>query len=235
MNNLGREAAYLRRRVFRTVFEVRAVADVDNDLCQRLIHWHEYTGVALNAAFVAKRFTERLPDANADVLHRVVIVDINIAARLYFQVKLAVLRKQVKHMIQEWHIRINLRFTRTINGKRKLNIRFVRLARHRSLAYSILRHKHSFFLSKLTACSNAVEALEALQLYHLAVKMGFIYESGVPSIEIAVLIGLIKPHLYVWPQFLFDSALFYRYYPNYMPVQMNKGHIVSYPSIKSFN
>ncbi|MNW15427.1 hypothetical protein D3C71_2139220 [compost metagenome] len=72
---------------------MRPVADVDHNLRQRLIHRNKDIGITLDASFVAQRLTQRLTQTDADVLHRVVIINVDIAPCLQGQIKLAVLRE----------------------------------------------------------------------------------------------------------------------------------------------
>ncbi|MNJ38350.1 hypothetical protein D3C77_331960 [compost metagenome] len=104
VNELHIKAAYPAGRILRAVFEVRPVAAIDHNLGQRFIHRNKYACIAFDAFFVAQRFPQTLPEANPDILHRMMIINFNIAMRINLQIELAMLRKQVKHMIQKRHI-----------------------------------------------------------------------------------------------------------------------------------
>ena len=59
--------------------EERPARHVERDAGQGLVHRQEAVGVAGHAAFVAERFRERLAEGDADVLNRMMIVDVAVA------------------------------------------------------------------------------------------------------------------------------------------------------------
>ena len=57
-----------------------ASAKIHGDHAQRFVHRHQEISRAQDSAFVAERPVEGLAQGDADILHRVVLIDIEIAA-----------------------------------------------------------------------------------------------------------------------------------------------------------
>src|SRR4029077_8367915 len=76
-----------------------------------------------NAAFTAERFIERLPQNNPHILHCVMLVHIEIAARLQSQIEAAVMREQFQHVIKEPDAGRHLVASSPFNRERDLNLR----------------------------------------------------------------------------------------------------------------
>ncbi|CDN44800.1 hypothetical protein BN871_FO_00040 [Paenibacillus sp. P22] len=138
MHELRREAAHLLGRILRPILEMRPVAEIDDDLGKSFVHRDEHACVTLDSPLVAKRLPQRLSEADADILHRVMVVDIDVAARFDLQIELPVLREQIQHMVQERNIRLDLRTAASIHAERELDVGFVRLARHLGSAFFLL-------------------------------------------------------------------------------------------------
>src|SRR6266496_1697932 len=68
---------------------------------QRLIHRHQEISGAQNSFLVAQRLSECLPQDDANIFHRVMLVDIEIANRFELQIKSAMMREQLQHMIEK--------------------------------------------------------------------------------------------------------------------------------------
>ncbi|MNP72341.1 hypothetical protein D3C76_1688740 [compost metagenome] len=83
---------------------MRAVAAVDNNLRKGFVHRHKDARITLDAPFIAQCLPQALPQANPDILDGMVIIDFDIAMRFHRQIKMAMLGKQVQHMIEERHI-----------------------------------------------------------------------------------------------------------------------------------
>ncbi|MNI88467.1 hypothetical protein D3C73_1457700 [compost metagenome] len=60
MHKLYIKAAYPIRGIFRTIFKMRSIAYVDNDLGKRFVHRNKHTGVSLDSAFITQRLTQTL-------------------------------------------------------------------------------------------------------------------------------------------------------------------------------
>ena len=78
-HQLSVEGADPLGREFGPEDEERPARHVERDARQGLVHRQEAVGVAGQAALVAERLGKRLADGDADVLDRVVIVDVAVA------------------------------------------------------------------------------------------------------------------------------------------------------------
>ena len=78
--------------------------EIDHDARQRLVERHVGVAVAAHAFLVADRLRERLAERDADVLDRVVRVDVQVALRASTsRSKHAVARDLVEHVVEERH------------------------------------------------------------------------------------------------------------------------------------
>ena len=82
LHQLGVERADLVARELGLEHEKRPARNVDRHARQRLVHRHVHVGVARDALHVAERLLHRLAERDADVLGRVVLVDVQVALRL---------------------------------------------------------------------------------------------------------------------------------------------------------
>ena len=95
------ELADQRARELDVVFQAGPPGEVDHRARQRLVQRHVGVAVAADARLVADRLVERLPKGDADVLHRVVGVDVQVAFRLDVEVEHAVARDLLEHVLEE--------------------------------------------------------------------------------------------------------------------------------------
>ena len=80
---------------------MRAAAEVDGDDANRFVHRHDEVAGAVDAAARAERGLDRLAERDADVLDRVVLVDVEIALGAQAQVEAAVAREQLQHVVEK--------------------------------------------------------------------------------------------------------------------------------------
>jgi plasmid stabilization system protein ParE len=71
-----------------------------------------------------------LADGDGDVLDRVVIVDVQVAATLHVEVEEAVAREQFEHVIEERHARADPRVAAPVERERDAHVRLLRLPPH---------------------------------------------------------------------------------------------------------
>src|SRR5437879_843212 len=100
-DKLGGKVAEFRRRGLQIVCEESAPADIDRAVDERLVHRNGDVADARDARSVAKRLRERLAERNADILDGVVVVDMEIAVRLYREIEQSVPGDVRQHMIEE--------------------------------------------------------------------------------------------------------------------------------------
>ena len=88
--------------------QVGPVAQVDRGANQRLVHRHIGVAKADHARIAAHGFLERLAQHDADIFHRVVLVDVEVALGLHVNVHGGVLGKAFQHVVEEAHAGGNL-------------------------------------------------------------------------------------------------------------------------------
>src|SRR5260370_14688913 len=89
-NPLGRE--------FGPKDQERPARHVEGDAGQRLVHRQQTIGIAGEPSLVAERFAERLAEGDADVLDRVMIVDVTVALGADDEINEGMARELVEHM-----------------------------------------------------------------------------------------------------------------------------------------
>src|SRR5438105_15216052 len=89
-------------------FQPGASGEIDHDPRQRLIQRHISMAVTPYAFLVAHRLGYRLSERDADIFHRVMRIDVQVAPGLDFQVDQAMPRNLVQHMVEEGYAGIQL-------------------------------------------------------------------------------------------------------------------------------
>ncbi len=80
---------------------VRPSSEIDRRDRERLVHRHDEIAGAVDPAAVAERLGDRFAERDADVLDRMVLIDVEIAARSDLQIERAVAREELEHMIEK--------------------------------------------------------------------------------------------------------------------------------------
>src|SRR6185503_17365893 len=106
------------------VHQIRAVTKVDYGRGQGLFRRYTCRGVAPHALLRSHRLVEGLTQANAHILHRVVIVDIEVPRGMYFQIIKPMPRDHAEHMIEKRNPRMESVDTATIQVERHPDVRF---------------------------------------------------------------------------------------------------------------
>src|SRR5689334_9493688 len=83
------------------VHGVGPAGDVDDGVRERLVHRDPRVAEATDAALVAERLAQRLPQHDRGVLDRVVGVELDVARGVHRQVEGAVLAERVQHVVEE--------------------------------------------------------------------------------------------------------------------------------------
>ena len=78
-----------------------ASAEVDGGDAESFVHRHEEVAGAQDAALVAECLVEGLAERDADIFDGVVLIDIEIAVALQFEVEAAVASEELEHVIEE--------------------------------------------------------------------------------------------------------------------------------------
>ena len=89
--------------------QIRAAAQIERAQNQRLVHRKDPAAVADDPLLVTDGLRYRLAENDADVLDRVVVVDLKIAVAFYGQVEQAVPGESVQHVVEEPYARVDLR------------------------------------------------------------------------------------------------------------------------------
>src|SRR5260370_42062523 len=121
------------------VREVHAPADIDHRAAERLIERHDRVAKPPDTRTIAERLAKRAAHHDPDVLDRVMLVDMEIAARLDHQIEEAMAREALEHMVEERHAGMNFDAPRTVQRERHRDRRLARLALDSRLALRPLR------------------------------------------------------------------------------------------------
>src|SRR5258708_575214 len=87
VHQLRLESAHPLLRDRHVVGEVASTADVDNNRAQRFVQRHHRLAEAPNARAIAERLAKGAPEHDADVLDRVMLVDMEVAACLDHEIE----------------------------------------------------------------------------------------------------------------------------------------------------
>src|ERR1044071_4384985 len=68
---------------------------------QCFVHGHDKISGAQNAALIAQRLSERLPQRDADIFYSMVLVNVEISDGSELQIECTVIGKQFQHVIEE--------------------------------------------------------------------------------------------------------------------------------------
>jgi hypothetical protein len=103
-------------------------AEIDRGDCQSFIHWHDEVSSAQDAALRSERFRDCFAEGDSGVFNGVMLIHVEIAFRLDFQIEGTVPRDQFEHVVQEAYAGANLCLPAAIEVKAQTNICFVRPA-----------------------------------------------------------------------------------------------------------
>jgi len=128
--------------------EERPAAEIDDAAGQAFIHRHkrlaregvlrvEAAAVAPDTSLVAQRLGQRLPHGDADVLHRVMTVDLQVALRRYFEIPSRVRAELLQHVVEERQSGVGGRGSRAVERQLHSDVGLLSGAHHRSGAWGI--------------------------------------------------------------------------------------------------
>src|SRR5277367_2531790 len=103
VHQLGLEVADALLADGDVVSQVRAAADIDNRSADGLVERYGRLAEALDSGAIAKRLAKGPAYYDADVLDRVMVVYVQIAAGLDLQIEKSVAREALEHVIEERH------------------------------------------------------------------------------------------------------------------------------------
>src|SRR5712691_1518553 len=108
--------------------QVRPTRDVHRRMYQRFVHRQKGVSIAGDALLVAHRLLERLAEADADVLHRVVQVHVQVAPGIHGKVHQAVLGPGLQHVVEEGDARLHLGRPAAVQVELQHDLRLLRVA-----------------------------------------------------------------------------------------------------------
>src|SRR5215471_2608904 len=125
--------------------EIGSTRDVHRRMEERLVHGQERRTVAHDASAIAESLPEGLAQADADVLHGVMEIDLEIAVGLDGEVHEAMLRPRLQHVIEERDPRHDLGGAGAVEPQVERDLRLLGLPLHAPLAPSAARCcRHGF-------------------------------------------------------------------------------------------
>src|SRR6476661_6623749 len=117
-----------RPREIDVELETWPAREIDDDPRQRFIERYVSVAVTAYALLVSDRVRKSLAERDPDIFHRVVRVDVQIAARLYFQIEQPVACDLIEHVIEEGDLRFDARAAGSIQVQLYRDLRLERIA-----------------------------------------------------------------------------------------------------------
>jgi len=87
------------------IYERWAASEIHRDYRESFVHRQYEIAGAVDAFAVSQCLGEKLAHDDADILHCVVLIDVEIAIGFEFQVERAVFREKLQHVIEETNAR----------------------------------------------------------------------------------------------------------------------------------
>ncbi len=85
------------------VGEIRAPADIDHRRAQRLVERHRRAAEAPDSRTIAQRLAKRASEHQADILDRVMVVNLEVTVGGDLEIEEAVAGETFQHVIEERH------------------------------------------------------------------------------------------------------------------------------------
>lgn len=120
--------------------QARTPGEVDDHARERFVQRHIGMAIAANALLVADGASEGLAKGNADIFHRVVVIDVQIALAMNVQVDQPVPGDLVQHVLEKGDANIEVGLAGTVQVDLDFDLRLQRVALDACLA---LRHGSS--------------------------------------------------------------------------------------------
>jgi hypothetical protein len=97
-----------------TILDEGTTAQINDHPRQRFVHRKIRTTVPHQTHFIAQGLPHRLPQHNADILHRVVEVDVQISFGGHLQIDQPMLREERQHVVEKPYPSVDPRLTAPI-------------------------------------------------------------------------------------------------------------------------
>ena len=98
--------------------------EVNDRSGQGFVHGHVACAESIDALPGSDRIVDGLPEANPNVLDRVVRVYLKVAAALELDIEKAMTCKGCEHVIEETHARLYAGLTGAVEGQLQIDVRF---------------------------------------------------------------------------------------------------------------
>src|SRR5262249_2026902 len=101
---------------------------IDHRACERFVEREIRVPRARNACAVAERLRDAVPDCDAAVLDRVVLIDVKITRTRKPQIERPVLRERAEHVIEKPYSRADFPLARPVEHEAHVDVRLLRRA-----------------------------------------------------------------------------------------------------------
>lgn len=101
---------------------------IHDKAAEALVHWKQEKAVSSNAGLVPKSRFQGLPEDDANILDRVVVIHREVSLSLELELKKPVTGEKLKHVVKKRNTRGYVRLSRPVQAQRKLNPGFSGLA-----------------------------------------------------------------------------------------------------------
>lgn len=88
--------------------QIGASGNIDHDFAKRFIEWHKSMAETGDATLVAKGLSKGLAKRNADIFHRMMAIDMQVAMAAHFEIEAAMLGQCRQHVIEKAYPAIEL-------------------------------------------------------------------------------------------------------------------------------
>src|SRR5579864_2137453 len=110
------------------VREIDPPADIDHRAAERLIERDSGVPETPDTRTIPQRLAKRAPHHDPDILDRMMLIDMKVAARLDHEIEEAMAREALQHMVEKWYAGMNFAAPRTVQRERHRDRRLARLA-----------------------------------------------------------------------------------------------------------
>jgi hypothetical protein len=127
-NQLAVEVANLRARHWSIEDEEIPSGEIDGRGAECFLHRQGKVAISADSLLIAEGVPDGLTEANADIFHRVVGVDVQVPLGLHRKIEATVAGKQFQHVVEEADPRAEIHDARTIEVEFQVNLCFSRTA-----------------------------------------------------------------------------------------------------------
>src|SRR5690348_4928935 len=137
LEQFGLEIAHITSGWFPLNYAVRAARKIERRCREAVVHRHQEVAGTQNPALVSERSFHSFTERDSHVLDCVMLIHVQIAARLQIQIHRAVPGDLLEHMIEEAHPGGNARVSAAIEVQLYANVRLFRFPVQRRFSHRI--------------------------------------------------------------------------------------------------